>query len=106
MHYFRKIRGLEEWKKAVIVWLRDHNGGKNYDVIEIEIIDLDSSLRFIFAAKISFQKPNFVVLGGSQSQFPEVTSCYYHVTHALQNESTPYSCLNVKELLARDRRDI
>ena len=33
--------------------------------------------------------------------------CYYHVTYyTFQNESTLYSCLNVKELLARNRRDI
>ena len=32
--------------------------------------------------------------------------CYHHATHAFQNESTLYSCLNVKELLARNRRYI
>ena len=32
--------------------------------------------------------------------------CSYHVTHAFQSESTLYSCLNVKELLARSRREI
>ena len=32
--------------------------------------------------------------------------CSYHVTYALQSESTLYSCLNVKELLARSRREI
>ena len=31
---------------------------------------------------------------------------YYHVTYELQSESTLYSCLNVKELLARSRRHI
>ena len=30
----------------------------------------------------------------------------YHVTYAFQSESTLYSCLNVKELLARSRREI
>ena len=35
-----------------------------------------------------------------------LTVCYYHVTHAFQSESTLYSCLNVKELLARSRRKI
>ena len=30
----------------------------------------------------------------------------YHVTYAFQSESTLYSCLNVKELLAWNRRDI
>ena len=32
--------------------------------------------------------------------------CSCHVTHAFQSESTLYSCLNVKELLARSRREI
>ena len=34
------------------------------------------------------------------------TVCYYHVTYEFQSESTLYSCLNVKELLARSRRYI
>ena len=36
----------------------------------------------------------------------EMTVCSCHVTYALQSESTLYSCLNVKELLARIRREI
>ena len=32
--------------------------------------------------------------------------CYYHVTYAFQCESTVYSCLNVKELLAWNGHDI
>ena len=35
-----------------------------------------------------------------------VTVCSCHVTFAFQSESTPSSCLNVKELLARNRREI
>ena len=35
-----------------------------------------------------------------------LTVCSYHVTYAFQNESTLYSCLNVKELLARSRHEI
>ena len=31
--------------------------------------------------------------------------CNYHVTYTFQSESTLYSCLNLKELLARKRRD-
>ena len=34
------------------------------------------------------------------------TVCSCHVTYAFQSESTLYSCLNVKELLARSRREI
>ena len=35
-----------------------------------------------------------------------MTICSYHVTYAFQSESTFYSCLNVKELLARNRHEI
>ena len=35
-----------------------------------------------------------------------LTVCSYHVTYTFQSESTLFSCLNVKELLARNRRDI
>ena len=30
-----------------------------------------------------------------------MTVCYYHIEYAFQSESTLYSCLNVKELLAQ-----
>ena len=36
----------------------------------------------------------------------QLTVCSYHVTYAFQSESTLYSCLNVKKLLARNRREI
>ena len=42
--------------------------------------------------------------GWSMSEYLTVYSC--HVTYAFQSESTLYSCLNVKELLARSRREI
>ena len=35
-----------------------------------------------------------------------MTVCYYHVTDTFQSESTLHSCLNFKELLARNRREI
>ena len=35
-----------------------------------------------------------------------MTVCSCHVTYAFQGESTLYSCLNVKELLARSMREI
>ena len=35
-----------------------------------------------------------------------LTLCSYHVTYAFQSKFTLYSCLNVKELLARSRREI
>ena len=35
-----------------------------------------------------------------------LTVCSCHVTYAFQSESTLYTCLNVKELLAQSRREI
>ena len=35
-----------------------------------------------------------------------MTVCSYHVTYTFQSELTLYSCLNVKERLARSRREI
>ena len=35
-----------------------------------------------------------------------LTVCSYHVRYAFQSESTLYNCLNVKELVARNRREI
>ena len=35
-----------------------------------------------------------------------LTVCFYHVTYEFESQSTLYSCLNVKELLARSKRHI
>ena len=35
-----------------------------------------------------------------------LTVCSYYITYAFQSESTLYSCLNIKELLARSMREI
>ena len=35
-----------------------------------------------------------------------LTICSYHVTYACQSESTLYICVNVKELLTRNKRDM
>ena len=43
-----------------------------------------------------------VILSGVNTN----TACSYHVTYAFQSESTLFSCLNVKEFLARNRREI
>ena len=39
-------------------------------------------------------------------KFIKPTVCSCHVTYAFQSESTLYSCLNIKEVLARSRREI
>ena len=47
---------------------------------------------------------DIALLNIKRSDYLTVCSC--HVTYAFESESTLYSCLNVKELLARNRRDI
>ena len=37
---------------------------------------------------------------------PKLTVSYYHVAYAFQSEYTLYRCLNIKELLTQNRRDI
>ena len=44
--------------------------------------------------------------GCSWFNINNLTVCYYHVTYMFQSQFTPYNCLNVKELLARNKRDI
>ena len=60
---------------------------------------------------LCMQKPNkyyiieFSCAFNSSKTF-DLTVYSYHVTYAFQSESTLYSCLNVKELLAGSRREI
>ena len=53
--------------------------------------------------EVDFPEMNFLKL---QNDRLLIYLCFYHVTYAFQSESTLYSCLNVKELLARSRREI
>ena len=50
--------------------------------------------------------PHTINLDGNNSLGTHWIVCSYHVTYAFQSESTLYSCLDVKELLARSRREI
>ena len=54
----------------------------------------------------SIYKNNFKYKNHAKFRITLITVCYYHVTYAFQSESTLFSCLNFKELLARNRRDI
>ena len=61
---------------------------------------------FLYTRNILVKKINWfeIIVITSFTILLTVYSC--HVTHAFQSESTLYSCLNVKELLARNRREI
>ena len=49
------------------------------------------------------EKPN---RGKYKKTLQTLTVCSCHVTYEFQSESTLYSCLNVKELLVRSKREI
>ena len=57
---------------------------------------------------VSFFQSTCCILGllNSHRTHEGLTLCSCHVTYAFQSESTLYSCLNVKEFLARNRREI
>ena len=38
--------------------------------------------------------------------YGDLTVCFYHVTYVFQNESTLYSCFNVRKLFAKNRHVI
>ena len=71
---------------------------KTGDVIEI------SKQKIIFAKDYvsNFFEETFMIKKVKNN----MTVCSCHVTYAFQSESTLYSCLNVKELLSRNKRDI
>ena len=51
-------------------------------------------------------KKQFLSVSYDCDKIRKYTVCFYHVTYAFQSESTLYSCLDAKELLARNRREI
>ena len=58
------------------------------------LLELENAGFNIYADLIGFKTPT------------ELTVCSYHVTYAFKSESTLYGCMNVKELLARNRHKI
>ena len=72
-------------------------------------------LEFLFLILRKFERTNqllFPLKWKEKRKFSDdfrglkFTVCSCHVTHAFQSESTLYSCLNVKELLSRNKCDI
>ena len=70
------------------------------DIIDIETFDSKNLKLDKKRTKILI----FTILDTVQLKQLVVCSC--HITYAFQSESTLYVCLNVKELLARSRREI
>ena len=93
-------QGREIYNKLMQEWL-EHN-----DILMYSTHNEGKSViaeRFIKTLKPKIFKK--MTANHNKSYLP-LTVCFYHVTYAFQSESTLYSCLNVKELLARSRREI
>ena len=68
-----------------------------------------SSIWLLFSIMFSLLVILFIIKFYAQMNtftYVLLTVCSCHVTYAFESESTLYSCLNVKELLARSRREI
>ena len=78
----------------------------------IDALESESNIAIDWFTKnemiINPDKFQAIILDKKKSNLTNIplTVCSYHVTYAFQSESTLYSCLNVKELLARSRREI
>ena len=68
----------------------------------------DATVQLLDKIFDSFEKEQFTlgVFIDLSKAFDTLIVCFYHVTYEFESESTFYSCLNVKELLARSRRHI
>ena len=98
----------------------------NYCVIQLNFAAYDSTLDHCFVCQMSKFKTLLVITRIANREtfltifftkkginlrifiifIIHMTACSCHVTYAFQSESTLYSCLNVKELLAWSRREI
>ena len=110
IHIFSKDIGLEFGMENCAVLAIEK--GKIVKSVTIELPDakvimsLQESESYNYLGIIQVERflGEYMKLKVSREYFRTV--CSYHVTYAFQSESTLHSCLNVKKLLARNRRDI
>ena len=85
---------------------RSSIGWKNFQRVQPEVF----LGNFQFFDKFQYRANFYLLWPTLLSEFAQMncalTVCSYHVRYAFQSESTLYSCLNVKELLARSRSEI
>ena len=76
-------------------------------ICQIPHVNFETTSRFLskFCVTLQCHESKLLCTFLAQAIYT-LTVCFYHVTYAFQSESTLYSCLNVKELLARSRREI
>ena len=78
----------------------------NIFMTELEILMTPSLGNYLQNCKRFVDDTFAFVLPDEIGYIVDQNVCSCHVTYAFQSESTPYSFLNVKELLARSRREI
>ena len=76
--------------------LKNFNGTANVTFFRIPLAAFEAGWAPVFPNNLALYLKDLKLL----------SVCCYHFTYAFQSESTLYSCLNVKELLAQRRRDI
>ena len=98
----------------ILMYLQENLQGVSFFSVKLQMWSLSTILlkldfnteifQHAFCTSVIFKNlKNFLFLA---SIYRFLSVCFYHVTYAFQSESTLYSCLNVKELLARSRREI
>ena len=99
--YFARIKLFHQHERQKLV----HAGASLVLFFLIgKLQNLTSSFLKIFEIFIFLNY--YTVLSVQKTRVFEMTVCSCHVTYAFQSESTIYSCLNVKELLAWNRLEI
>ena len=100
MAYHKIIKITDNLSKLV---LDSHFRSFEANTRSFKLNKLSSKDLFIFAENAHFM---WVDLDRNADQYKQLIACSCHVTYVSQSESTLYSCLNVKELLPRNRREI
>ena len=95
LHSYLKVKKPLAWNRRHIWSLSDCNGIRTHNhLVRKQTVNLlvklanDSAVLWVLICTV------------------HLTVCLYHVTYVFQSESTLYSCLNFKESLAWNRRDI
>ena len=99
---FDEMRKKKTQNRNIHLQIKD----RKWEFIKKENEILNKNERLLIFCQIINGNP---ILYKLQTQTPTIlplTVSSYHVTYVFQSESTLYSCLNVKELLARSRREI
>ena len=102
---YENLEGYNPTKKRKVLIVFDYVTAdieSNQKLIVLNSRKLNMSL--VFTSQSYFKVPKTTRLNATHYFIMKI--CFYHVTYEFESESTLYSCLNVKELLARSRHHI